>query len=268
MAQVRSEDGTTIAYDRQGDGPAVILATGGLDDGSENAPLAAELADRFTVFNYARRGRGDSGDTQPYALEREIEDIAALVAEAGGTAHLYGVSTGGALVLEAVASGLSGVDRLAVYEVPYNVTDDDWPARWRAYVDQVGAAVSEGRRGDALELFLRLTGSGADDVAGMRQAPFWPAMESLAHTLPYDAACLGGGRPPADRLGRITRPVLVATGELARRPDAPAWARALDPAADAIVERLPHAERLVLPEQGHVVDPSAMAVELRRFFAP
>jgi alpha-beta hydrolase superfamily lysophospholipase len=108
MNRVTSKDGTSIAYERQGSGPAVILVTGGLDDGSENAPLAAELAEHFSVYNYNRRGRGDSGDTPPYAVEREIEDIEALVAEAGGSAHLYGVSTGAALALEA-AQDIAGV---------------------------------------------------------------------------------------------------------------------------------------------------------------
>jgi pimeloyl-ACP methyl ester carboxylesterase len=114
MFRVTSKDGTSIAYHRQGDGPAVIMVGGGLDDGSENAPLVPELARRFTVYNYARRGRGDSGDTRPYALEREIEDLQVLIAEAGGSAHLYGVSSGGALAMEAAAAGLA-VDRLAVY---------------------------------------------------------------------------------------------------------------------------------------------------------
>lgn len=123
MNRVMSNDGTSIAYDRQGSGPAVILVTGGLDDGSENAPLADELGRHFTVYNYNRRGRGHSGDTEPYALEREIEDIGALVAEAGGTANLYGVSSGGALVLQAAAAGLA-IDRLAVYEVPYMMGAD------------------------------------------------------------------------------------------------------------------------------------------------
>ena len=122
MDRVTSKDGTSIAYDRIGDGPAVILVGGGLDDGSENAPLVPELAEEFTVYNYARRGRGDSGDTLPYAVEREIQDIGALVAEAGGSAHLFGVSSGGALALEAAAAGIA-IDRLAVYDVPYNMAD-------------------------------------------------------------------------------------------------------------------------------------------------
>jgi pimeloyl-ACP methyl ester carboxylesterase len=120
---VTSQDGTLIAYERQGGGPAVILVGGGLDDSSENAPLAAELAKDFTVYNYARRGRGESGDTLPYAVERELDDLEALVTEAGGSAHLYGVSSDGALALEAAAAGLTGIDKLAVYEVPYNIQD-------------------------------------------------------------------------------------------------------------------------------------------------
>src|SRR5918992_2034410 len=123
MNRVTSKDGTSIAYDREGSGPAVILVGGAFVDRSENASLATELARLFTVYNYDRRGRGESGDTLPYAVEREIEDIEALVAEAGGSAHLYGVSSGGALVLEAAAAG-SPVDRIGVYEVPYLIADD------------------------------------------------------------------------------------------------------------------------------------------------
>ena len=138
MDRVTSKDGTSIAYDRHGSGPAVILVGGAFVDRSENAPLATELAARFSVYNYDRRGRGDSGDTQPYALEREIEDIQALIAEAGGSAHLYGISSGGALALEAAAAGIA-VDRLAVYEVPYNMAEDG-PQRHREYVEQLEGA--------------------------------------------------------------------------------------------------------------------------------
>jgi pimeloyl-ACP methyl ester carboxylesterase len=157
MHRVTSKDGTSIAYKRMGAGPAVILVTGALDDGSENAPLATELASHFTMYNYNRRGRGESGDTQPYALEREIEDIAALIDEAGGSAHLYGVSSGGALIMEAAAAGLA-IDRLAVYEVPYMIGVEA-VQQWRDYVGQLEAALAAGRRGDAGELFMRLAGS-------------------------------------------------------------------------------------------------------------
>ena len=268
MSRVRSKDGTSIAYDRQGSGPAVVLVGGGLDDGAENAPLVPELAARFTVFNYARRGRADSGDTQPYALEREIEDLQALIAEAGGSAHLYGVSSGGGLALETAAAGLA-VDRLAVYEVPYTVADEPWQ-QWRRYVEQLDALLAEGRRGDTLELFMRLAGSSEEDIAGARSSPFWPGMEALAHTLAYDAACMGDGRPPTARLARITQPTLVLTGGVS--PDAQVGMGGLphdffDQAADAIAASIPRAERLTLAGQGHVADPKVVAPVLERFFA-
>jgi hypothetical protein len=261
---VTSKDGTAIAYDRQGSGLAAILVGGGLVDRSENAPLAAELAAHLTVYNYDRRGRGDSGDTQPYALEREIEDIEALVAMAGGSAHLYGASSGGALVLEA-ALACPAIARIAVYEVPYNMADD-WTQRWREYVEQLGAALAGGRRGEAVELFMALVDTSDEDIAAMRGSPYWPALEAIAHTLAYDAACLGTGQPPTARLAKIAQPTLVATGG-AHPPGAAEWVLALDPAADAIATGVQRAERRILEGQSHVADPKAMAVVLERFFS-
>lgn len=262
--RVTSQDGTSIAYERVGGGPAVILVGGGLVDRSENVPLAPVLAEHFTVYNYDRRGRADSGDTLPYAVEREIEDIEALIAEAGGSAHLYGVSSGGALAMEAAAAGLA-VDKLAMYEVPYNISDD-WPQRWREYVEKLGAVLADGRRGDAVELFMRLAGSPEEEIVGARGSTFWPALEAVAHTLAYDAACLGNGQPPTARLATITQPTLVATGVSARLPGAESWVLALDPAADAIAAGIPRAERQIIEGQGHVADPKAVAPVLERFF--
>ena len=255
MGTATSRDSTPIAYTRQGSGPAVILATGALDDGSENAPLAAELASHFTTYNYNRRGRGESGDTQPYGLVREIEDLAALIAEAGGSAHLYGVSSGGALILEAAAAGLA-VGKLAVYEVPYMIGEQAVQG-WRQYVGQLEAALAEGRRGEAGELFMRLAGSPEEQIAAARNSTHWRGVEALAHTLAYDAACLGDGEPPTDRLATISQPTLVATG---------GGNDFFESAADAIAASLPNGQRLTLTGQGHVVDPKAMASELRRFF--
>lgn len=263
MEYVRSKDGTSIAYERCGRGPAVILVGGGLDDGTENAPLAVALAEHFTVYNYARRGRGGSGDAGTPDLAREIDDLDALIADAGGTAHLYGVSSGGALALEAAAAG-SPVDRIAVYEVPYNVTDPDWPRQWRDYVDRLAAALAAGRRGDAVELFMRVTGSSDADLATLRGSPFWPALEAQAHTLAHDAAALGDGRPPAQRLANVRQPTLVLTGD-DRPAGAAKWVAALDDAADAIAASLPHAERRTLEGQGHVADPRAVVPVLERF---
>jgi pimeloyl-ACP methyl ester carboxylesterase len=261
MSRVLSKDGTPIAYDRTGDGPAIILVGGGLLDPVtgragrwENAPLAEALAARFTVYNYDRRGRADSGDILPYAVEREVEDLGALISQAGGLAHLYGVSSGGALALEAAAAGLAA-DRIAVYEVPYSIGEEA-SRRWSAYVEELTAALGEGRRGDAVELFMRVAGAPEEDIAGAKRSPLWPGLEAIAHTLAYDAACLGDGSPPTARLATVTQPTLVATG---------GSDDFFEQAADAIAARLPHAERRTLAGQGHLVDPKALAPVLERF---
>ena len=262
MSHVTSPDGTSIAFIRQGSGPAVIMVGGGLDDGAENAPLAAELAADFTVYNYARRGRGESGDTQPYALEREIDDIDALIAEAGGSAHLYGVSSGGALALEATAAGLA-VDRLAVYEAPYG-----WPPP--GFIEEVQSLVADGRRGDAVALFMRSAGSSEGDVEGAKTLPFWPALEAIAHTLAYDAACMSGGTVPAERFSTIEQPTLVMIGGMAvdsREGMGGLASDFFDRAANAIASSVPNAERRTLEGQGHMVEASAMAPVVREFFA-
>jgi pimeloyl-ACP methyl ester carboxylesterase len=251
--RVSSKDGTPIAYERAGSGPAVILVGGALDDGTENAPLVPALAAHFTVYNYARRGRGDSGDTPPYAVEREIEDLAALVAEAGAPAHLYGVSSGGMFALEAAAAGLP-VAKLALYEVPYDPSPDAAP-RYDEYREDLAAALAAGRRGDALALFMRLAGSSDADIEGARSSPYWPALERLAPTLAYDAALYGP--PPADRLAAVTQPTLVAAG---------GGNEFFEYAADALAALLPNGGRESFAGQGHVADPSVVAPALRRFF--
>jgi pimeloyl-ACP methyl ester carboxylesterase len=264
MDRVMSKDGTSIAYDRHGSGPAVILVGGAFVDRSENAPLAMELAERFTVYNYDRRGRGDSGDTPPYAVEREIEDLEALIAEAGGSAHLYGISSGGALALEAAAAGIA-IDKLAVYEVPYNMADDG-RQRQREYVEQLGAFLAEERRGDAAELFMQLAGASEEMIAGAKDSPMWPGLEAIAHTLAYDAACLGNGQPPTARLAKISRPTLVATGGGSPDSFVGGGGDFFGKAADAIAASIPQAERQTIEGQTHMVDPKALAPVLERFF--
>jgi pimeloyl-ACP methyl ester carboxylesterase len=262
MKRVKSKDGTSIAYERIGSGRAVIFVGGGMVDPLtgragrwELAPLARELGERFTVYNYDRRGREDSGDTLPYTLEREIEDMEALLDEAGGSAHVYGTSSGGALALEAAAAGL-GIDKIAVYEVPYSMGDDA-SRRWREYVEQLGVALAEGRRGDAVELFMRVAGAPEEVIVRAKSSPMWAGMEVVAHTLAYDAACLGNGLPPTARLANITQPALVATG---------GSADFFEQAADAIAASMPHAERLTVAGLAHLVDPKALAPVLERFF--
>jgi hypothetical protein len=262
VTRVTSKDGTSIAYERQGGGPAVVLVGGALVDPAtgragrwENAPLATALAARFTVYNYDRRGRAESGDTLPYAVEREIEDLDALIAEAGGSARLYGVSSGGALALQATAAGLA-VDRLAVYEVPYLIGEEAMRI-WRQYVGDLEAALDEGRLGDAVELFMRVAGASEEDIAGARSSPMWPGLEAVAHTLAYDAACIGDEHPPTAVLARIRQPTLVASGE---------GNDFFAQAADAIIAGIPQAERQTLAGQGHVADPKVVAAMLERFF--
>ena len=263
MNRVTSKDGTSIAYERSGTGPAIILVGGGLDDGSENAALVPELARHFSVYNYARRGRGDSGDTLPYAVEREIEDIDALISEAGGSAHLFGASSGGALALEAAAAGLA-IGRIAVYEVPY-MSNDTAAQHWSEYVDKLTAALADGRRADAIELFMRLAGSSDEDIAGARDSSFWPGLETLATTLAYDAACLGDGRPPVTRLVTITQPTLVATGGTPDPHTKGLQPGFFDEAADAIAATLPKAGRRIIEAQTHVADPRVLASVLEQF---
>lgn len=257
MNRTSSRDGTSIAYDRRGSGPPVILIGGTLTSRAtgigNNAPLAAELAARFTVYNYDRRGRGDSGGTTRDPVERELEDLATVIAVTGGSAHLYGVSSGGALALEAAAAGLAA-DKIAVYEVPYRVAEDT--QRWQAYRTELDALLGGGRPGDALELFHRYLGVSEDEIAAARQSPLWQDAVALAHTLGQDAAVLGNGVLPAARLARIGQPVLVATGGFGPAEEA----------ADAIAATIPHATRRTLLGLEHAVDAKALAPVLQRFY--
>jgi pimeloyl-ACP methyl ester carboxylesterase len=264
--RVISKDGTSIAYERQGGGDAVILVGGGLVDRSENAPLASELADHFTTYNYDRRGRAQSGENLPYAVAREIEDIEALIAEAGGSAHLYGVSSGGALVLEAAVAGVAA-DRLAVYEVPYQ-TDEVFQKAWRTYVEELTATLAAGQRSEAVELFMRMVGTSDEIVEGGKASEHWAGAVALAHTLAYDAACIGDGPPPTERLATITQPTLVATGDVAPDPSYMGEVPVdfFGRAADEIVAAVPNAERATLQGQWHMVDAKVLAPELERFF--
>ncbi len=261
---VASKDGTLIAHTRDGAGPPIVLVGGGLDDGTENTPLVPELSRSFTMYNYARRGRGGSGDTPPYSLEREIEDLDAVITVAGGSAHLYGVSSGGGLALEAAAAGLP-VGRIAVYEVPYCVAPDTL-SRAQDFVAGLGPLLAQDRRGDTIAHFMRFAGASEEDIEQGRNHPMWAASEALAHTLAYDTACMANYDLPTERFATIRQPTLVATGS---QPN-PVM-NALPPdfferAADAIAACVPQAERHTFAGEGHVADPAAVAPVLRRFF--
>ncbi len=262
MSEVTSRDGTRIAFDRTGAGPPLIVVGGALSDRSAVTELAAALAPSLTVFAYDRRGRGDSGDTAPYAPEREIEDIGALLDEAGGSAYLFGHSSGAALALEAAAHGLA-VPKLALYEPPF-IVDDSRPPMPADYVEHLTELTSTGRRGDAVEYFMTIgPGVPAEVVAQMRTEPFWSAMEAMAHTLPYDGAILDGtmtgGPLPADRWTSVTAPTLVMDGD-----QSPAWARN---SVRALTEALPNAEHRTLQGQDHGAASDVLAPVLVEFFA-
>jgi pimeloyl-ACP methyl ester carboxylesterase len=260
VERTQSRDGTPIAFDRSGEGPPVICVPGlfqhrAIDPGT--AALAALLAPRFTVFHYDRRGRGDSGDTAPYAVEREVEDLGALIEEAGGSAALYGMSSGGALALEAAARGLA-VTRLAVYEPPFtddqgNIGPDDELAAG------IAAQVEAGRPGDAVALFMTASGVPADAVAQMRGAPFWAGLESVAHTMPYDMALMGDTTLLSARAPSVAVPTLVIDGGAS-----PPWGRR---SADAVAAAVPGAERRTLEGQTHEVASEVLAPVLAEFFA-
>lgn len=256
VATVTSADRTTIAFDRSGDGPPVILVCGASTDRMANAPLAAFLAERFTVFNYDRRGRGDSGDTTPYAVEREVEDMDALINEAGGAAFVYGTSSGGALALEAAASGLA-LTKLALWEVPFSLDEDSRPPA--DLVERYDEMISAGRRGDAVEYFMtKVVGLPPEFVAHAQTQPFWEAQEALAHTLAYDAAVMGDYSLPVERAASVVAPTLVIAGG-ASFPFMRETARAL-------AEVIPDAQHRTLEGQEHDVDPAVLAPVLVEFF--
>src|SRR2546422_4175286 len=215
MDTVRSKDGTTIAFDMQGDGPAVILVDGAMTSRSSGSKpeLARLLAERFTVYTYDRRGRGDSGDTQPYAVEREIEDVDSLIGEAGGSAFLYGHSSGGCLSLDATVQLGDKIKKLAIYEAPYN-DDPEAQKAWGEYIENLTEALASDRRGDAVALFMAYVGIPAAQIEGMRHAPFWGGMEAIAPTLAYDHTAIMGkdGSIPTERAARVHVPTLVMNG--------------------------------------------------------
>ncbi|MEN3284223.1 MAG: hypothetical protein V7607_5363 [Solirubrobacteraceae bacterium] len=258
MKTVTSADGTAIAFDRLGAGAPVILSAGAFNDRSTTAPLARALAQRFTAVNYDRRGRGDSADAPEYSVEREIEDIAALIAEAGGAAAVFGYSSGANLVLNAAGAGLA-ITRLALYEPPF-VVDDSRPRPPDDMADRLAKLIAAGRRGDAVELFqTEVIGMPPEVVAQMREAPFRPGMEAIAHTLVYDATIVGDLTLPTELVASIAAPTLVIDGE-----QSPPVMRA---AAQAVADTLPNGRRQSLAGQDHTIDPQATAPVVADFLA-
>jgi pimeloyl-ACP methyl ester carboxylesterase len=262
MNTVRSKDGTTIAFDRQGDGPALLLVDGAMGTRSSGSKpeLAKLLAQRLTVYSYDRRGRGDSGDTKPYAVEREIEDIEALIDEAGGSAFVYGHSSGGCLALDAAVKLGNKVKKLAIYEAPYN-DDPEAQKAWGEYIKNLTEALASNRRGDAIALFMAYVGIPAPQIEGMRHAPFWGGMEALAPTLAYDHTAIMGkdGSIPAERASRVHVPTLVMNGG--------SGAPFMLETAKTLSKAIRGARLSTLDGQTHDVHPEALAPVLVEFFS-
>jgi pimeloyl-ACP methyl ester carboxylesterase len=260
--QVVSKDGTSIAYDREGRGPALILIVGALCSRAlgPSVKLAPLLAGQFTVFSYDRRGRGESGDSAPYRVEREIEDLEALIAEAGGSALVFGHSSGAVLGLKAAAQGLP-IRKLAIYEAPLVVDrtrpsmQDDWA--------QIRNHLTQGRRGEALRVFLKTVGLPAFVVAIMRLFPVWSKLERVAHTLAYDGAITEGfqtGEPlSASVWSNVTIPVLAIAGG-----KSPVW---MQNGMRALASTLSNAEHCTLDGQTHDVSAKVLEPVLEEFLA-
>ena len=252
---VTSKDGTRIAFDRIGEGPPVIFVGGALNDRTfpPLVELAERLAPRFTAYNYDRRGRGQSGDTSPYEVAREVEDLQALIAEVGGRASVYGLSSGAVLALEAAARG-APIDRLALFEPPLDVEGGGTSEGETA---QLAELVAAGRRGQAVELFL----SGilpAEVIAEMKRSPMWSEYESMAPTLVYEGLITGDRSLVNDRLRSVTIPAVVITGS-----DSDPYLRK---AVEAVVDALPQGELLTVPGAHHSVSAEDLASVLVEIF--
>ena len=265
MRTVTSKDGTKIAFEKVGSGPAVILVNGAMsyrrafDRTLED--LAELLGKHFTVYDYDRRGRGESGNTEPFTKVREMEDIQALVEEAGGEAMLVGFSSGGAVALETTAV-TPGVMKAFLYEVPFIVDDTRQPLD--DYEGQTSKLVAEGKLDELIEYFItEVAGVPAEFVGGIKHdQAMWARMRAIAPTIPHDAAFMGEfmkGKPlPAGYWSKVKVPVLVGDGGAS-----PAW---LHHAAETLAKALPHASRKTFEGQTHSVDPRVLAPVIIEFF--
>ena len=258
MTSVTSRDGTRIAYEKTGNGPALIIVNGALSHRKLYGDTALQrmLAQHFTTYTYDRRGRGESADVQPYAVEREIEDIEALINDAGGQAYLYGISSGAVLALRTAATlGPTKVTKLALYEPPYGQETQEFEQQKQ----QVNAIIKSGTPGEAAAFFLAELGTPPDALEGMKASPEWDAIKKIDFTLAYDFEVLGNGTVPADIASTIAVPTLVMDGE-----------KSMDfmhATADQVAKLVPNAQRKTLPGQTHQAEAGAVAPVLIAFLA-
>jgi pimeloyl-ACP methyl ester carboxylesterase len=263
MNAVISKDGTKIVYETKGSGKPVILVDGALTYRSFGPMpgLAGLLAPHFTVYTYDRRGRGESGNSKPYAVEREVEDIEALIQQAGGAAFVYGISSGACLALEAAIKLGGKIKKLALYEPPY-ITEKAAQQEWKDYTKQIVELLKANRRGDAVVRFMQFVRTPPEQIEGMRQSPMWPMFEAVAPTLAYDAAVMGKDRmAPVKHASDIKIPALVMDGgaNLVDRPF-------MHQSATALAKAMPHAKQRTLEGQTHDVNLEVLAPVLVEFF--
>jgi pimeloyl-ACP methyl ester carboxylesterase len=254
MRLIESADGTRIALDRTGSGPPLVIVLGAFCDRSTSKPLSALLAPSYTVYEYDRRGRGDSGDGLPLSIDIEVRDLAAVLDAVGRPAFVYGHSSGGLLALEAAARGV-GMRGLAVYEPPYTGEHDPGPGFGR-HLDELVAA---GRREAAAEQWMAMTGTPPSLIESIRRSPDWARRQALAHTLSQDLRLANDGHVPIDRLKRVDVPVLAIAGAAS-----PPWAAST---VATLAGALPCALKLVLAGQHHVPADAVVATLLEEFFA-
>ena len=253
-----SRDGTTIAFERLGDGEPVVLVGGALQGRTTYHPLAEELARHLTVFNYDRRGRGDSGDTAPYTVERELDDLAAVIAEAGGSASVYGHSSGAALVLHAAARGLP-IDKIVLHDAPFGSGSDEELKAEQEEAEQISALLAQARRSDAVAFFLSSMGMPLEIVEYLKGDP---AILANAPTILYDPFQVmsensRGGKTPAEQASKVTTPALVMVGGAS-----PTF---MIDASRQIGDALPNGRLLILEGQEHIVSPDVLAPVLTEF---
>lgn len=263
MNRVISKDGTEIAYETKGSGKAIILVDGAMcyRNFGPMGHLSDLLAPHYKVSIYDRRGRGESTNSKPFTVEREIEDLDALIREAGGSAYLYGISSGACLALETAIELGDKINKLALYEPPYNSMIEALP-QWKDYRCKLSELISMHQHGDAVALFMQFVGTPADQVNGMRQAPMWPMFEAVAPTLVFDAAAMGDDRQaPLDRASKVRVPTLIMDGEANLQ-----YLPFMHTTATSLAKAIPHAQQRTLEGQTHDVNTEVLAPILLDFF--
>ena len=262
MGEVISKDGTRIAFDKSGKGAAIIIVNGalGFREFYGDKPLVAALSNDFTIYTYDRRGRGESTDTKPYAAEKEIEDVEALIDDAGGSSFLYGVSSGAALALHVAARVDSAkVPKLALYEPPYGSNNEKDKADFASQKNRINELLRDGQSGDAAAFFVTSLGTPPETVEELRKSPDWPFMQRVEHTLAYDYNVLGDGAIPVEIAKTLKMPVLIMNG-----------GKSFDfmrDTAESLSKVIPNAQWKVLKDQTHQVSPEVLAPVLRAFFS-